>query len=212
MWTRFSRLLSACIVIVPSVFAIVLGAQIVAFAGARWAAEHSPADSGARLEPWFSVRGLEFAARNAAIKTQSNLNLLQDQLAEMVTQSPLSAATWNAIAGLDLASGAPVDAAVQALTMSAVTAPNELHLMPARAKLGIALWEKLPAERRNGIAIDLVTASRWGYFNEDKPVLSAILKGKSEAVREQIMTLILQVEGASAAVVTDLGFPAPPAR
>jgi hypothetical protein len=87
--------------------------------------------------------------------------------------------------------GEALPKALDALTLSTLTGPNEGYLITQRGIFGVSYWEILPNESRNRAAADLA-ARRLSGRNGER--VRTILAGKTPDVRRDIRAA-LQARG-----------------
>jgi hypothetical protein len=194
------RLATMMVVIGLAGFAVLKGSQIAALSWSGWGALQ-PSESG-----WVDRSSVVVLPSAAGAADTGAQTVVSEQIANAIGRSPLSGRNWLALAGMQVMSGAPGQHIVSSLVMSAVTGPNNLELMAGRGLLGVAIWEVLPPERRLGIAVDLVNATRWRVMGLERTQLAVIIGTKPAHIRQEIRKFLLAVEGASDPIIKDLGF------
>jgi len=85
--------------------------------------------------------------------------------------------------------------------LSWVTGPNESYLTPERVTFGLSLWEVLPAELRNRVVMDLVSADT----AQNQPY-RAVLSTKPSAVQKELRIALLSAGLSPQEVERRLGY------
>jgi hypothetical protein len=150
------RLLTAIGIMIATGVAILQGLGILQFVtdGApTWLAVGDP-------QPWIVAPGVRAAVLDAELRKTAAATGFGgvDQRIDLLTRSlevqPLSSGKWLSLAGMRLLTPKPADL-VAALTMSAITGPNEGAVMWRRGIFGLLEWENLPADARKRTVADL---------------------------------------------------------
>ena len=93
-----------------------------------------------------------------------------------------------------------MDDVLDALTLSALTGPNEDYIMVQRGIFGLSVWEDLPADLKKRVAVDLTAEKDPG-----NPNFRGVVSSKSQEVRNELRTALL-AEGLPPKDVERLGF------
>jgi hypothetical protein len=187
---KLSILLTSVVVSAACLPSAYRGWQIVQFSEAE-AAQSAEKDRAANLQPWVSVEGLQYAARQASYFGEVRANDETDaaqksaEVAEILAVTPMSSAHWLQLSGLRTIARDPSVWIIAALSMSNVTGANEGYLMPQRASFEISSWESLPSDIRPAAVKDLVQS--WKSFTDpSKLQLRNTLTPKPAHVRQEI--------------------------
>jgi hypothetical protein len=99
-----------------------------------------------------------------------------------------------------------MDDVSDALTLSALTGPNEGYVMMERAIFGVSVWEDLPPDLRNRTALDLVPVAFPHTPAEGARAgkLVRVLATTSESVRSELRNALLAI-GLAAKDIRRLG-------
>jgi hypothetical protein len=176
--------------------AIVRGADILRFSVAD--------DNDEDTRPWANVSGLAFSALESSltpVAKPEDVPKRRDDLTEILSMRPLASEYWLTLAGTRITAGEPLSKALDALTLSSITAPNEGYLIAQRGIFGVSYWEALPPEVRNR-AMDNLAARRLSGRNAER--LRNILAEKTPNVRDAIRTA-LRARGLSAESFSRIG-------
>ena len=180
---------TALLILALCVPAIINGWHILRFS---WAEAN-----GQDTRRWAGVSGLTFSALESSLtaltdtEDKAQVAKRRDQITEVLSMRPLAAEYWLTLAEIRLLGGEGLTKALDALTLSALTGPNEGYLIAQRGIFGVSYWEILPAEIRNRAAADLA-ARRLSDRNAER--VRSILTGKIPDVRQQIRAA-LQARG-----------------
>ena len=153
--------------------------------------------NGEDTRPWAGVSGLTFSALESSLSAltdpedKAQVAKRQDQIIEVLSMRPLASEYWLTLAEIRIMGGEGLAKALDALTLSALTGPNEGYLIAQRGIFGVSYWEILPAEIRNRAVADL-GARRLSDRNVGR--VRSILTGKTPDVRQQIRAA-LQARG-----------------
>jgi hypothetical protein len=151
------------------------------------------------VRPWADDPGVAFTAREDALTAiddssdDPTIRKRRDEIAEILAIKPLSSYYWIQLAAVRVDAHEPLSKALDALEMSAVTAPDDEYMITQRGLFGIWQWEVLPPDIRQRSIADLVavrpsdTKAAW---------LKTTLAGKTEQVRQEIRSA-LQAQGFS---------------
>jgi hypothetical protein len=198
------RFCTAIVVIGICGFAAVWGWNIAHFSLAMMNVDSAKkrAEAGA----WASVTGIAATARHAEMMDNvdpSDLTVANDRLETLsafLSVKPLSSYHWVLLAGMEFATAQRMDDVLDALTLSALTGPNEDYIMVQRGIFGLSVWEDLPADLKKRVAADL-SAERI----TENPNFRRVLSSKSQEVRNELRTVLL-AEGLPPKDVERLGF------
>jgi hypothetical protein len=184
------RFCTAIVVIGICVAAVVLGWNIAHFSLAMMNVDSSKRRMDAAA--WVSVPGIAATARHAEMMDKINpsdltaANDRREALSAFLSIKPLSSYYWVLLASMEFATAQRMDDVLDALTLSALTGPNEGYVMVERGIFGLSVWEDLPTDLKSRVAADL-TAERI----TDNPNLRAILSSKPQEVRNELRAALL---------------------
>ena len=153
--------------------------------------------NGEDTRPWAGVSGLTFSALESSLTAladsadKAQVAKRRDDIIKVLTIRPLASEYWLTLAGIRVLGGEPLLKALDALTLSTVTGPNEGYLITQRGIFGISYWEILPSEVRNRALTELA-ARRLSGRNAER--VRTILAGKTPEVRQNIRAA-LQARG-----------------
>ena len=198
------RFCTAIVVIGICGFAAVWGWNIAHFSLAMMHVDSSKkrAEAGA----WASVPGLAATARHAQMMDKidpSDLTAANEQvqaLSAFLSVKPLSSYHWVLLAHMEFATAQRMDDVLDALTLSALTGPNEDYIMVQRAIFGLSVWEELPADLKKRVIADLSAEKI-----TDNPNFRGVLSSKPQEVRNELRAALL-AEGLPPKDVERLGF------
>lgn len=145
---------------------------------------------------WTDVSGLSFNARDATLTAIANSNgegrshAIEEQLAKILSVKPVSPGYWVSLARMRFADQGR-DPAMQAFSLSVLTGANEGNVMPWRGIWGLSIWETAPPELKSRAIADIARAL--AYMNAQQvAAMQATLQGKTDQVRQQIRSLLLE--------------------
>jgi hypothetical protein len=193
------RLLTGLAVVGLCAWPLWQGVEVVGFAMAG-----SNPDAVRR---WVDVPGVAFAAREDALTPADDssdgptIRRRRDEIAEILAIKPLSSYYWVQLAEDRIDDHEPVAKAIDALELSAVTAPNDQYMITQRALFGIWKWEVLPPEVQQRTIAGLVAVPPSGT---KAAWLTTTLAEKTEEVRQQIRSA-LQAQGLSQSNLQRIG-------
>ena len=198
------RFCTAIVVIGICGFAAVWGWNIAHFSLAMMHVD-SPkkrAEAGA----WASVPGIAATARHAEMLDKidpSDVTAANEQLEALsafLSVKPLSSYHWLLLASMEFATAQRMDDVLDALTLSALTGPNEGYIMVERGMFGLSIWEDLPPDLKRRVVID-ITAEKDPW----NPRFQAVVSSTPAGVRDELRAALL-AEGLSSKDVERLGF------
>jgi hypothetical protein len=156
---------------------------------------------------WISVPGIassasQYALTNADETSDENAIIKRrDELGHILTITPLSSFIWLQLAETRIDAHDPLEKALEALELSAITGPNEGYIITQRGLFGIWQWEKLTPEARLRAINDMVAIQ----ISDAKITwLKTTLAEKQEPVRQEIRAA-LQAGGFSEADLARIG-------
>jgi hypothetical protein len=198
------RFCTAIVVIGICGFAAVWGWNIAHFSLAMMNVDSAKkrAEAGA----WASVPGIAAIARHAEMMDKidpSDVTAANEQLQALsafLSVKPLSSYHWLLLASMEFATAQRMDDVLDALTLSALTGPNEGYIMVQRGIFGLSVWEDLPADLKKRVVADL-TAEKI----TENPNFRGVLSSKPQEVRNELRTALL-AEGLPLKAVQRLGF------
>jgi hypothetical protein len=76
-------------------------------------------------------------------------------LSAILSIKPLSSGDWLALSKAELITHQPMEDVFGSLELSMLTGPNEGYVMGERAVFALSLWERLPADLKRHVAIDV---------------------------------------------------------
>ena len=185
-------------------FAAASGWHIVHFSLARMGIDSPKKRADARA--WTSVPGIASTAWQVEMMDQINpsdltaANERREALSAFLSVAPLSSYHWLLLSGMEFATAQRMDDVLDALTLSALTAPNEDYIMVARGMFGFSVWEDLPPDLKTRVAVDLTAEKDPG-----NPNFQAVLSSKPQKVRNELRTTLL-AQGLPSKDVERLGF------
>jgi hypothetical protein len=198
------RFWTAIAVIAICGFAAVSGWQIAHFSLAMMDVDSSKKRAEARA--WVSVPGVDSTARQAEMMDKINPSdsaaviERREALSAFLSIKPLSSYHWLLLSSMEFATAQPMDDVLDALTLSALTGPNEDYIMVERGVFGLSIWEHLPADLKRRVVAD--------FFAEriaESPNFRAVFSSKSQQVRDELRMALL-AQGLPAKDVERLGF------
>lgn len=181
--------LTALLISVLCVPAVIQGWDILRFSSVE--------ANGENTRPWAGVPGLTFSALESSLspiddsEDKAQVAKYRDEITEILSMRPLASEYWLTLAGLRVMDGEALSKALDALTLSTLTGPNEGYLIAQRGIFGVSYWEILPSEIRNRAVADLA-ARRLSGRNGER--VRTILAGKTPEVRQDIRAA-LQARG-----------------
>ena len=185
------RLLTILIVLVTCGYAAMRGWEVVGFAVA---VEQTRGDAADSFLGWRDVPGISGAAINAALSrmpfetSPADAERRADTLGMLLAVRPLSSSDWLSLAGVRVASDAPRDKVISALTMSYLSGPNE-DIMLQRGIFGLLQWEMLTDADRQRVIRDLAGAITANAI-PDLGTIKLILDQKSAEARSDVQAML----------------------
>ena len=178
-------------------FAAASGWHIVHFSLARMGIDSPKKRADARA--WTSVPGIASTAWQVEMMDQinpSDLTAANEQLEALsafLSVKPLSPYHWVLLAGMEFATAQRMDDVLDALTLSALTGPNEGYVMSERGIFGVSVWEDLPADLKNRTALDLapIIFPRTPAEAPQAAKLGTVLATASGSVRSELRNALL---------------------
>jgi hypothetical protein len=155
---------------------------------------------------WTSVPGVASTARQADIMDKINpsdltaANERRETISALLSIRPLSSYHWLMLSSMEFATAQRMDDVLDALTLSALTGPNEGYIMVERGMFGLSIWEDLPPDLKRRVAID-ITAEKDPW----NPRFQAVVSSTPAGVRDELRAALL-AEGLSSKDVERLGF------
>ncbi len=205
------RFWTALVVSGVALFAISRGVDVAGFAIADMSADDSTLTT--RLAPWTTKSGVAALALSRLVKAAPRVDAetRRQWASELLSNAPLDAYAWVALAGLRFKTEEPAEKGVTALAMSSLTGPNEGWVMARRAVLALPLWQVLPPDSRRGAMSDLVAG---GYYVSqlEWTALRATLSLQTPSLREDLRAALISAGGARFAEALGLDAPPTPAR
>lgn len=184
------RLWTAIVLIGICGCAAVLGWNIAQFSLSTRDIESSKKQVEARA--WASVPGIASIAwqREVAVKINPSyltaVNERREALLAFLSIKPLSSSHWLSLSGIEFATAQRMEGVLDALTLSALSGPNEGYVMAERGIFGLSLWEDLSADLKRRVAMDLAAGDVLDYEK-----FRAVLSAKSAAVRHELRGAVL---------------------
>jgi len=200
-----------------TVFAITAyaGANLVAFENAAAQVKKARGQQiDSALEPvaaWRDTDGVAKRARRLALdlvraQNPDDTAAVENAVDEVIKASPTSVAAWQARIVYQQANDAPLERMLPAFRMSALTGSHEGLYMVQRAIFGVEHWSALPEADRRTVMQDLrATALHWDFGLRRGERYRAILRGKSQAERDEIRAMISASGFATQEVLQALG-------
>ena len=178
-------------------FAAASGWHIVHFSLARMGIDSPKKRADARA--WTSVPGIASTAWQVEMMDQINpsdltaANERREALSAFLSVAPLSSYHWLLLSGMEFATAQRMDDVLDALTLSALTGPNEGYVMSERGIFGVSVWEDLPADLKNRSALDLapIIFPRTPAEAPQAAKLGTVLATASGAVRSELRNALL---------------------
>ena len=178
-------------------FAAASGWHIVHFSLARMGIDSPKKRADARA--WTSVPGIASTAWQVEMMDQINpsdltaANERREALSAFLSVAPLSSYHWLLLSGMEFATAQRMDDVLDALTLSALTGPNEGYVMSERGIFGVSVWEDLPADLKNRSALDLapIIFPRTPAEGAQAAKLGTVLATASGSVRSELRNALL---------------------
>jgi hypothetical protein len=183
------RVATALLILALCVPAVMRGWDILRFSRAEV--------NGEDTRPWVGVSGLTFSALESSLTAltdsadKAQIAKRKTEITEVLSMRPLAAEYWLTLAEIRVMGDEPLLKALDALTLSTLTGPNEGYLITQRGIFGVSYWELLPSEIRNRAVTELA-ARRLSGRNAER--VRTILMGKAPDVRQNIRAA-LQARG-----------------
>jgi hypothetical protein len=162
------------------------------------------------MSSWASVRGLASYAIEPSLVLPIDQNDKQaaatrhNLLIAVLSVKPLSSDHWLSLSAMRLVSGQRSEKAVEALTMSVLTGPNEGPVLLERAMFCFSIWELLPVEMQQRAANDFSASVE--ISGADRVRLQTLLSSTSARVRLSIRKLLLEQGALSEETLSKYGF------
>ena len=168
-------------------FAAASGWHIVHFSLARMGIDSPKKRADARA--WTSVPGIASTAWQVEMMDQINpsdltaANERREALSAFLSVAPLSSYHWLLLSGMEFATAQRMDDVLDALTLSALTGPNEGYIMAERGIHGVSLWQRLSPDLKRRVATDLAV--------DEYADIRAFISAQPEEVRIELREALI---------------------
>src|SRR5262249_16722241 len=154
------RLCTAIAIIAICGLAIAQGSRIARFSLVMVNIESSEKRTDI-INAWTAIPGLASRALQADLTGEIDPSDLQaanrrrEALSSILSIQPRSSVGWLWLSGMQLVTEQRMEQVLESLELSAVTGPNEAHVMIERGIFGVSLWENLSRDLKSRAALDL---------------------------------------------------------
>jgi len=207
------RLLTAVVLIGICGLSVARGLGIVHFSLAT-ASIDSPerrADIANRFSsaPDVASRALQVDLANSIDPSdQKGANRRRQTLTALVSIKPMASYDWLLLSGLQFVTDQPMEQVFDSLELSMLTGPNEGYVMGERAVFAVSLWERLPADLKSHVAIDVagMMFPRTPEEGAEVGKLQAVLATQPEWVRNELREAVIATGVSAKEIEKRLGF------
>src|SRR6516164_1542410 len=120
------------------------------------------AEKRARIaDAWRATSGIISTALNDDLADETNRSDIiapyhrRELLSALLSIKPLSSMDWLSRSKAELMTHQSMEDVFGSLELSMLTGPNEGYVMGQRAVFAVSLWERLPTELKNHVAVDV---------------------------------------------------------
>ncbi len=129
-------------------------------------------------------------------------------LSSLVSIKPMSSYAWLSLSGLQLITDQPMEQVFSSLELSALTGPNEGHVMGERAVYAVSLWGRLPEDLKSHAAVDVASMMfpRTPAEGAEIGKFQAVLATKPDWVRNELREALVATGISPEEIEKRLGF------
>jgi hypothetical protein len=192
------RLLTAIALIVISGVAVAQGWGIVRFFLASMNIVSS--EKRARIaDAWRAISGVTSTALNDELADETSQSDIiaayrqRELLSAILSIKPLSPMDWLSLSRTELMTHGSMEDVFGSLKLSMLTGPNEGYVMGERAVFALSLWEKLPADLKRHVAVDVAATMfpRTPAEGEMLEKIRAVLATQPDWVRNEVREAVV---------------------
>jgi hypothetical protein len=207
------RLCTAIAIIAICGLAVVQGSRIARFSLVMVNIESSEKLTEI-IKAWTALPGLSSRALQADLIGEINASDMQaanrrrETLSSILSLKPLSSLDWLLLSGMQLVTDQPMEQVLKSVELSAMTGPNEGHVMAERGIFGVSLWEDLSRDLKSRAAFDLgpMIYPRTPEEGVKGEKFQAVLATKSELVRNELRKALVATGISAKDIHQRLGF------
>ena len=164
-------------------------------------------------EAAMGTTGLAFDARRAAltsareedVQDQATVKRQSELIQSILERAPIDATDWLGLSQARAGAGQGLQEISAALALSNLTGPNEGLVMPGRAIMGMALWDRLAPDTQRTTMSDLIGG--WpAATGEQQGLMRTLVLGASDKGREEMRAQLLLNGPEGTKIATALGF------
>ena len=139
---------------------------------------------------------------------QKRANRRRQTLTALVSIKPMSSYDWLLLSGLQFVTDQPMEQVFDSLELSMLTGPHEGYVMGERAVFALSLWERLPADLKRHVAIDVAAMMlpRTPAEGEMLGKIQAVLPAQPDRVRNEIREAVVATGVSPEEIKKGLGF------
>ena len=139
---------------------------------------------------------------------QKGANRRRQTLTALVSIKPMSSYDWLLLSGLQFVTDQPMEQVFDSLELSMLTGPNEGYVTGERAVFAVSLWERLPADLKRHVAIDVAGMMFPRTPEEGAEVgrFQAVLRSEPEWVRNELREALVATGVSPSEIEKRLGF------
>jgi hypothetical protein len=207
------RLLTAIVLIVVCGVAVAQGWGIVRFFLASMNIVSS--EKRARIaDAWRATSGITSTALNDELADETGQSDIiaayrqRDLLSALLSIKPLSSMDWLSLSRAELMTHQSMEDVFGSLELSMLTGPNEGYVMGERAVFALSLWDRLPADLKRHVAVDVAAMMRPRTPAEGEMLekIRAVLAAQPDWVRNELREAVVATGVSPEETEKGLGF------
>jgi hypothetical protein len=130
----------------------------------------------------------------------------RELLSAILSIKPLSSMDWLALSKAELMTHQSMEDVFGSLELSMLTGPNEGYVMGQRAVFAVSLWERLPADLKRHVAVDVAATMFPRTPAEGVEKIRAVLATKPDLVRNEVREAVVATGVSPVEIKKGLGF------
>jgi hypothetical protein len=165
-------------------------------------------------DTWRATSGITSTAMNDELADETSQSDIiaayrrRELLSAILSIKPLSSMAWLALSRAELMTHQAMEDVFGSLELSMLTGPNEGYVMGERAVFALSLWEKLPADLKRHVAVDVAATMfpRTPAEGEMLGKIRAALAAQPDWVRNEVREAVVATGVSPEATEKGLGF------
>jgi hypothetical protein len=207
------RLLTAIALIVISGVVVAQGWGIVRFFLAGMNIVSS--EKRARIaDAWRATSGITSTVLKDELADETNQSDIiaayrgRELLSAILAIKPMSSMDWLSLSRMELITHRSIEDVLGSLDLSMLTGPNEGYVMGERAVFALSLWERLPADLKRHVAVDVAAmmSPRTPAEGEIVGKIRAVLAAQPHGVRNEVRDAVVATGVSPKEIEKQLGF------